>query len=55
MSPLLGTFARYNVEFLSAPPNVPAWGTDHIDCDHYLISASDTATASGYTLLTYYG
>ncbi|MFT6990181.1 MAG: hypothetical protein ACJASL_002159, partial [Paraglaciecola sp.] len=20
------TFARYNVEFLSAPPNVPAWG-----------------------------
>ncbi len=44
--------AEHNLDALIAPTNSPAWMTDHVNGDHYLVSSSSPAAISGYPNIT---
>ena len=41
-----------NLDAIIAPTNSPAWLTDHVNGDHYMLSSSSYAAVSGYANIT---
>ncbi|GGL90440.1 amidase [Nakamurella endophytica] len=46
------TLARYKLDAIIAPTNSPAWPTDLINGDHFLLGSSSPAAISGYANIT---
>lgn len=47
-----GVLARYRLDAVIAPTNSPAWTTDLVNGDHFLLSSSSPAAISGYPSVT---
>jgi amidase len=46
------TLRKYHLTAILAPTNSPAWTTDLIDGDHFLLGSSTPAAVSGYASIT---
>jgi amidase len=46
------TLARYNLDAIIAPTNSPAWKTDLVNGDHFLLGSSSPAAIAGYANIT---
>jgi amidase len=46
------TMAKYHLDAIIAPTNSPAWTTDLINGDHFLVGSSSPAAISGYASIT---
>ncbi|MGI8677927.1 MAG: amidase [Jatrophihabitans sp.] len=46
------TLAKYRLDAIIAPTNSPAWTTDLINGDHFLVSSSSPSAISGYPSVT---
>ena len=46
------TMRKYRLDAIIAPTNAPAWTTDLINGDHFLVSSSSPAAVSGYPSIT---
>ncbi len=47
-----GTMANYHLDAIIAPTNSPAWTTDLINGDHFLVGSSSPAAIAGYASIT---
>jgi amidase len=46
------TMASYHLDAIIAPTNSPAWTTDLVNGDHFLVSSSSPSAVSGYASIT---
>ncbi|MDZ7741509.1 MAG: amidase [Bacteroidota bacterium] len=43
---------KYDLDAIMAPTGAPAWKTDHVNGDHYMLGSSSPAAISGYPNIT---